>query len=364
MKKKSWAELEREEVIELSKKGQPVRVVRGAFGEIDRCEGIVKEVLTPPEGGLYTKFYGCKYLFKGYPDKTILDMLGLPKAMIGRVPIGLLKNSFWVKAFLLFMFLFRRQELIHYARVYFSAMYSHGLKSMNISWHRFNNFTKELKRAVESAIRYESLYETSSLINAEELDYKGEREIWGLIAYISELFYFVIEFDNAYRFRFQDIVAELNKENMIHNPIKEIKRLFDILIERENSQELKTKWKLAKYLTVTLIRFNTTARKFVQRLSSTLDINKIKMDEHDRYFMFNRNSYNHEGKTLTQRMKEKVKIDKRDGNIYISMDEIREIAQKEKEKLNKLQQDEEKRRTDSTMDENINRIIGKPLSSI
>ena len=97
---KTTAQLEIEELVEIAKQNKVVKVVRGAYGEVGNCEGIVQAIVTPQEGGLYTKFYGCYYIFKGYPDKAILDMLGLPKAMIGRVPIGLLKNSFWLKAFL------------------------------------------------------------------------------------------------------------------------------------------------------------------------------------------------------------------------------------------------------------------------
>lgn len=44
----------------------------------------------------------------------------------------------------------------------------------------------------------------------------------------------ILEFDTSYRYRVQDIMVETNKGELIRDPIKEIKRVCDILFSREN----------------------------------------------------------------------------------------------------------------------------------
>lgn len=48
------------------------------------------------------------------------------------------------------------------------------------------------------------------------------------------IFAYIIEFDDAYRYRFQDIISEAHPQELIHRPNKEIPRLLNILKERED----------------------------------------------------------------------------------------------------------------------------------
>ena len=63
---------------------------------------------------------------------------------------------------------------------------------------------------------------------------------------------FFLEYDMAYRYRFQDVLVELDKEAFKNNPAKEIGRLFDILSSREGDNEgdysLTARWGALKNL--------------------------------------------------------------------------------------------------------------------
>ena len=63
---------------------QKVKVVYGAFGlgSPKDCTGIVENIIEPKEGGVFTKYVGCNYLYKGYPNRDIIEDLTLPKANI------------------------------------------------------------------------------------------------------------------------------------------------------------------------------------------------------------------------------------------------------------------------------------------
>ena len=46
----------------------------------------------------------------------------------------------------------------------------------------------------------------------------------------------IFEYDNAYRFRVQDLFTESSKELLTKNPIKEIRRLLKIYMSREGDR--------------------------------------------------------------------------------------------------------------------------------
>ncbi len=59
----------------MKKELKKVNVVIGAFGNTEGCNGIVEKVETPESGGIFTKYVGCNYLYKGYPEVIILDYI-------------------------------------------------------------------------------------------------------------------------------------------------------------------------------------------------------------------------------------------------------------------------------------------------
>ena len=124
-----------------------------------------------------------------------------------------------------------------------------------------------------------------------------ENKEW--ISYIAAIW----ETDLAYRMRGQDILQELNKENLKKNPKKEVFRLVDFLERREiadmGGQMPKIKI-LKKALKIALIfpRIKSAIRSFLEELN----LEEIKLDINDRYWLSNKFDYNYEGKTYEERM--------------------------------------------------------------
>ena len=100
----------------------------------------------------------------------------------------------------------------------------------------------------------------------------------------------ILEYDMAYRLRFQDIMANLNKELFFKNPRKEINRLFDILTEREHDDHkdpmsLHQRWKFIKLaLNIGLIFSRKTVRQLTDVVAN-LDLTAIAPTEADQYWM-------------------------------------------------------------------------------
>src|SRR3990167_887349 len=79
---------------------KPIQIVSGAYGDMEHCEAIIESVITPPEGGTFVKFLGCSYLFKGYPEKSMVEYgLGIGKAMISILPREILGKDIFLKLY-------------------------------------------------------------------------------------------------------------------------------------------------------------------------------------------------------------------------------------------------------------------------
>lgn len=101
----------------------------------------------------------------------------------------------------------------------------------------------------------------------------------------------VFENDMAYRYRMQDVLGELDKKLLVVNPIKEIERLLDILVDRDY-QNNKPLWKpLRKY--AWLLRFY--GLKQIKSMLLDLKVEDIKFDECDLYWIKINKSYNWNG---------------------------------------------------------------------
>ena len=111
----------------------------------------------------------------------------------------------------------------------------------------------------------------------------------------------VLEFDSAYRFIFQDVMAEMDRTNLELQPIKEIKRLFDILISRANGGDVQ-KFKNIKWLASIYLLFNRKLLKTIKQIAKDLKLDEIKPTQEDVYWMYYLRTYNCFGLPEQQRL--------------------------------------------------------------
>lgn len=95
----------------------------------------------------------------------------------------------------------------------------------------------------------------------------------------------ILEFDTAYRYIFQDIFLEMDKNKLMHNPAKELERVLDILLERGKS-ELAI-GRLKKQIPYVIFYLRFINRKLLNQLFAFIlkaDINEIKLSKEDIYW--------------------------------------------------------------------------------
>jgi len=141
------------------------------------------------------------------------------------------------------------------------------------------------------------------------------------IANIGDFIALFLEYDNAYRFRLQDILVLKSNVAARKNIKKEVSRLFDILIERETSGPQAEKWEKTRKIILLLLRLKIF-REYFTSILINIHPAEVMIDENDWYFCLRRKSFNFKGKTLEERLKIKDEIDKEKGHIFIQIPKV------------------------------------------
>lgn len=99
----------------------------------------------------------------------------------------------------------------------------------------------------------------------------------------------IVEFDAAYRLRFQDLMSESSKQALSTHPIREIRRLMSINKRRDNPAVHAKLDRLAWLICISLIipPFRRQFREMMQKC----DFNAFTLDEGDRYYLALRTDY-------------------------------------------------------------------------
>jgi hypothetical protein len=213
----------------------------------------VARVDFPKTGGVLTFYLGHKYPMKGFAISETVQKINIIKSTLHYAVSKLAENKFS----LLLFFLFFRKSLELVFSTFIETVYKSMFYEM-LSENRWCDCVREVRRVF-------------SKIGVSP-------ELTGVVS-------LMLEFDDAYRYRFQWVMEKLNKEN---KTIPEIQRLLGILAENEfhpesqNENRLGDKWKKYKKA-VHLLRLHRPSMKLIKAFLKEVDIDKIKLSKEDRY---------------------------------------------------------------------------------
>ncbi len=129
----------------------------------------------------------------------------------------------------------------------------------------------------------------------------------------------VIQYDNAYLFRLEDLFSETAPLELMINPRREVKRLASIFIEREKGAHIEQnkehpeyhkidhykivadKFRKAANMLALLLLSGKIRRAFIDAINRS-NFGRLQYDDIDRYWVSLRNDYNFMGKTQKERM--------------------------------------------------------------
>lgn len=231
----------------------------------------LQKVELPEAGGVYTYMEGHPYPYKGFPFFEFVDKIDQIKK-IQRGVLSSLYHSFTKRnklqiAFLLFVPWLFGDFVKAFVYTFYRMVDRFKLKPL-----RYCTAMRELYRAFSVEFHDESA---------------SEKEMRFMVRDVLCMF---LEFDNAYRFRFQDIIVELNKDNL--NPSKEIVRLLELMMSREKTQEIKDTWRLVRYFLPWYLFFNKSLKKNIVAILKDLDLEKVALSDEDKHYCAERKDYN------------------------------------------------------------------------
>ncbi len=277
-----------------------INLIAGAFGNMADCAGIGVEITRPEEGGIYTKLLGCSYLYKGYPEGGVVEKLDVSKDMMWL--FFKIANTWMGRIVLVALFIlpkrFAKRFYIKWSEQFFQIAHRPLIKKM-LKDRELCTSIRELTRVLNGLIQ--------ELPEKYEWIHPSARKI-------RELICMILEYDSAYKFRFQDVFPEFDPKLVKEDPIKELKRVFGILKRREVSKVMKKKWAGFEGKIVLMLRVSKGMREMFISFFDKVQLDRIKMDEADWYFCLKRTSYNYRDIIVEDRIKEKVKIDKEKGH--------------------------------------------------
>ena len=224
----------------------------------------------PPEGGVMSYQEGTEHPYRGYPYFEVVEKIDLIKKVARASLSGLyhaLKKRKW--------FLFTLLPSIW--------VFKHLLTAGVYTLYRIIERTR-----IKSHLYCQALRELHRVFSIPRKENNGEIEFRLMVR---DLVCMVLEFDNAYRFRAQDIIAEIDKKSLKDGVIKELNRVFTIAQQREKTQEIRDTWKLAKLFVSLYLRFDGNLKKLVCDVLGELSIEKFKLTTEDKIFCVKRNDY-------------------------------------------------------------------------
>lgn len=119
--------------------------------------------------------------------------------------------------------------------------------------------------------------------------------VWAFARAIATIF----EYDDAYRYRVQDIGSAVNKEEIIRHPRKELLRLLAIYSKREKSHASEMVKKFSSI--VSLLLMHPKIKKAFIEAVKTVDFSRLGLDNADRYNVLVRDDYDFIGYSFRDR---------------------------------------------------------------
>ena len=230
------------------------------------------QVVFPDSGGVLTFMDGYEHPYKGFPYHEFVDKIDTIKK-ISRGFLSGIYHAMKGKNKLQLIFFLPTLWALKDAAYVFIFAFHRIIDRFKMKTLRYSDSVREIHRAFSFSVKGE---------NARQTELREK---------FRDLLCMVLEFDNAYRFRFQDIIPELDKTKLKRNPSKELLRLLNILVSRELTQEVKDTWFLLRLAIRFYLFVDRDMKRILQTCLFELDLEKIALSVEDRHFCDKRKDY-------------------------------------------------------------------------
>ena len=221
----------------------------------------ISKVIFPNEGGVFTYFDKLDHPAKGFcygeTVETVDEVKKTMMAFLTGLFESLSKNKIKTILFVLF---FRKQFETMGRRLVIQLDYR--MRRVRQKPERYCICAREFYRVFNLMATWYPKYKT---------EIESFRNIWCMI----------LEYDDAYRYTLQDVLPEFNKDVAGKDIIQEVKKILDMTLERDDRGLFIKFLQIRKMLF--LLKFSKKTRIMMERFFSAIDLDRIKMDEDDKF---------------------------------------------------------------------------------
>lgn len=232
----------------------------------------LQKVEFPDSGGVLTWMDGQYFPYKGYPLFDFVDKIDQIKKINRAMLSGLyhqIKDKPKIAYLTLLPAIWLAKDLLRsWIYVFYRMIDRFKIKSV-----RYSDSVREIHRAFSVARPDENYRDTDFRIM------------------LRDLLCMIIEFDNAYRFRLQDILSEMDKDSLQKHPVQELIRLLVIMNSREKTQEIRDTWTLLRYVIRWYLIFDRRLTQTLKYALLQLDLDKIRLSTGDKTYCIPRQDY-------------------------------------------------------------------------
>lgn len=258
---------------------------------------IIEKIETVPGKGIQVYYKDIKYPRKGFPTPESVSAVNIVKRLFIEFIKMMGSPQFFISLILLFIFRSKKRELKdgiptgNYIKI---SSIEKLLTSFNrISYGVVSPYMLKPENMTPLASELQGvIYAFFARFGIEN----------GISRQFALIFGTLIEYDNAYRYRLEDIFSETTKDKIVSDPYREIKRLMDIFIKREKMWMVGDKFKvLLKIISLSLLF--PKVRSSIKSAFRTCNFDRLKLDEADIYWCSTRVDYDFQGKSYEERVK-------------------------------------------------------------
>ncbi len=238
---------------------------------------------TPPEGGILQHYAGCLYPRKCFPFHEATYATDIVKRYCMTLILSLAQKEMILPmiGFILTPWKFKRR-VIALAVGKAAAFSDNILSAVFLKPEYYCRFSKAVRTMTEEFLTQLGVPAEDSLSAAKALAT-------------------VLEYDDAYRYRIEDVLSEFTFYDFYFRPSASLKKAREIIAKRDHQ----VGWKFAAFIRIARIALlSSRVRKAMRAALNSVaqKFHHLQMDKADRYHSMLREGYDYGGMTTEQRI--------------------------------------------------------------
>ena len=269
----------------------PPKTVNDIVG-VDHRVHILCGVEAKKGEGQFTEFVGVKYPKKGFPFPEAIYAINQVKRNTMMLLLSLVRKELILSYIGFALIRFKKKiSFIENILEQYNRNNDYLLQNVYVKYEYMTPCARALRSFIEDFLIGIGIKKETSQLTAK-------------------IFSHMVEYDDAYRYRIQDIFSVVTEEEFYSHPSQAIELMVDTIAKRDlNQHNVVPRFKaIGRLMRFSLL--HPRVRSAFYSTSEWLVFKNLQMDEADRYHCLIRIDYNFEGRPYEERLKEYLEIHK------------------------------------------------------